>query len=49
LVNHGHNATATKGKIAIQAEGAEAEFRKIELTKAGGADGPPAAPGTGKP
>lgn len=32
LVNHGFNATATSGKIAIQAEGAEAEFRRIELT-----------------
>ena len=33
LVNHGFGATATKGKIAIQAEGAEVEFRKLELTK----------------
>lgn len=33
LVNHGFSATATKGKIAIQAEGAEVEFRKLELTK----------------
>lgn len=32
LVNHGKNATATKGKIALQAEGSEVEFRKIELT-----------------
>lgn len=32
LVNHGYNCTATKGQIAIQAEGAEVEFRKIELT-----------------
>jgi len=32
LVNHGKNATATKGKIALQAEGAEVEFRKLELT-----------------
>ena len=32
LVNHGTNATATKGKIALQAEGAEVEFRKVELT-----------------
>jgi hypothetical protein len=32
LVNHGKNATATQGKIAIQAEGSEVEFRKIELT-----------------
>jgi len=33
LVNHGFGATATKGKIAIQAEGAKVEFRKLELTK----------------
>ncbi|EKB50192.1 3-keto-disaccharide hydrolase [Cecembia lonarensis] len=33
LINHGFGATATKGKIAIQAEGAEVEFRKLELTK----------------
>jgi hypothetical protein len=33
LVNHGFGATATKGKIAVQAEGAEVEFRKLELTK----------------
>jgi hypothetical protein len=32
LVNHGHNATATKGRIALQAEGSEVEFRKVELT-----------------
>jgi Domain of Unknown Function (DUF1080) len=32
LVNHGKNATATKGKIALQAEGSEVEFRKVELT-----------------
>ncbi len=31
LVNHGFNATATEGKIAVQAEGAEVEMRKIEL------------------
>ena len=31
LVNHGRNATASKGKIALQAEGAEVEFRKVEL------------------
>ncbi|WP_373522580.1 DUF1080 domain-containing protein [Aquiflexum sp.] len=31
LVNHGFGATATKGKIAIQAEGAEVEFRKLVL------------------
>ncbi len=32
LVNHGRNATVHKGKIAIQAEGAEVEFRKMVLT-----------------
>lgn len=32
LVNEGYDCTATQGKIAIQAEGAEVEFRKIELT-----------------
>ncbi len=32
LVNDGHNATAQKGQIAVQAEGVEVEFRKIELT-----------------
>lgn len=31
LVNHGFNATTTKGKIALQAEGAEVEFRKVEM------------------
>ncbi|GGW21682.1 3-keto-disaccharide hydrolase [Arenibacter certesii] len=32
LVNHGYNATAKSGQIAIQAEGAEVEFRKVMLT-----------------
>jgi len=32
LVNYGYNATASSGHIAIQAEGAEVEFRKLELT-----------------
>lgn len=32
LVNHGFKATATSGKIALQAEGSEVEFRKVELT-----------------
>lgn len=32
LVNQGWNCTARKGQIAIQAEGAEVEFRKITLT-----------------
>mgnify|MGYP006286520141 FL=1 len=33
LVNHGYDCTATEGQIAIQAEGSEVEFRKLELTK----------------
>ncbi len=32
LVNHGTACTAKKGQIAIQAEGSEVEFRKVELT-----------------
>jgi hypothetical protein len=32
LVNFGSNCTASKGHIALQAEGSEAEFRKLELT-----------------
>lgn len=32
LVNDGHHATAREGQIAIQAEGSEVEFRKLELT-----------------
>lgn len=32
LVNSGFNATATEGNIAVQAEGSEVEFRKLELT-----------------
>lgn len=32
LVNEGFNSTAEKGHIALQAEGAEVEFRKVELT-----------------
>lgn len=31
-VNDGHHATAQKGQIALQAEGVEVEFRKLELT-----------------
>ena len=30
-VNHGTKSTAKKGKIALQAEGTEVEFRKVEL------------------
>jgi hypothetical protein len=32
FVNHGSKCTAQKGKIAIQAEGSEVEFRKLDLT-----------------
>jgi len=32
FVNHGFDCTAEKGQIAVQAEGSEVEFRKIELT-----------------
>jgi hypothetical protein len=32
LVNDGHDATADRGQIAIQSEGAEVEFRKIAIT-----------------
>lgn len=32
LVNYGYDATASSGQIAVQAEGSEVEFRKIELT-----------------
>lgn len=32
LVNDGYDCTVSKGNIAVQAEGAEVEFRKIELT-----------------
>jgi Domain of Unknown Function (DUF1080) len=32
LVNDGFNCTAAKGNIALQAEGSEVEFRKVELT-----------------
>ncbi len=31
LVNHGYNATAQSGRIAVQAEGSEVEFQQIEL------------------
>ena len=31
LVNNGFNATADRGKIALQAEGSEVEFRKVEI------------------
>ena len=32
LVNHGFDCTAGKGQIALQAEGSEVEFRKLQLT-----------------
>jgi hypothetical protein len=32
LVNYGFDCTADRGHIALQAEGSEVEFRKIELT-----------------
>ena len=32
LVNYGFNATASKGNIALQAEGSEVEFRKVLIT-----------------
>jgi len=32
LVNHGYNCTADHGQIALQAEGSEVEFRKVDLT-----------------
>jgi len=32
FVNHGYDATASSGNIALQAEGSEVEFRKVELT-----------------
>lgn len=33
MVNHGTNCTASKGNIALQAEGSEVEFRKVDLTR----------------
>lgn len=32
LVNYGYDCQATRGQIALQAEGSEVEFRKVELT-----------------
>lgn len=32
LVNEGYNCTAEKGRIALQAEGSEVEFRKVLIT-----------------
>jgi hypothetical protein len=31
MVNHGYDCTAQRGQIAVQAEGSEVEFRKIDL------------------
>ncbi|NND34579.1 MAG: DUF1080 domain-containing protein, partial [Saprospiraceae bacterium] len=31
FVNHGFDCTAQQGQIALQAEGAEVEFRRVEL------------------
>jgi hypothetical protein len=36
LVNWGFHSTATRGRIALQAEGAEVEFRKVDLTRLSG-------------
>ncbi|WP_295117626.1 DUF1080 domain-containing protein [uncultured Chitinophaga sp.] len=33
LVNHGTNCTVSEGNIALQAEGSEVEFRKVEITR----------------
>jgi hypothetical protein len=33
LVNHGSKCTASKGQIALQAEGSEVEFRKLDLSR----------------
>ncbi len=43
LVNHGHDATAESGQIAIQAEGSEVEFRKVMLTPITELSGEPAS------
>ena len=32
LVNHGYSCTVKKGKLSIQAEGSEVEFRRLDLT-----------------
>lgn len=32
LANYGYNATVNSGQIAVQAEGSEVEFRKLEFT-----------------
>jgi hypothetical protein len=35
LVNHGVNSSVSKGRIALQSEGTEIEFRKVELSRLG--------------
>ncbi|MEO5600442.1 MAG: DUF1080 domain-containing protein [Cyclobacteriaceae bacterium] len=35
MVNHGTECTASEGNIALQAEGSEVEFRKVELSPLG--------------
>ncbi len=35
MVNHGTDCTASEGNIALQAEGSEVEFRKVELSPLG--------------
>ncbi len=32
LVNHGAKSTVKSGQIALQAEGSEVEFKKVDLT-----------------
>ena len=32
LVNYGYDCTASRGNIAVQAEGSEVEFRKLEIS-----------------
>ena len=36
LVNHGTRCTASEGQIAVQAEGSEVEFRRLEIGPVGG-------------
>ena len=36
LVNDGSDATADRGRIALQSEGSEVEFRKLSLTPISG-------------
>ena len=32
LVNYGYSCTSQKGKIALQSEGSEIEFKRVDLT-----------------